>query len=591
VIGVGSSIGNYTVLERLGAGGMGTVWLAENARIGKRAVVKTLHPNPGALGVEARFLREAQILAALHHPHIVEIYDFGQIDLELYYIMELLEGETLETRIQRSGNLSIEASISIVVQVCEGLAAVHSRNVVHRDLKPANIHTATNHDGGEFVRIIDFGIAHVADTEKITRDELVGTAYYMAPEQWRVQVNGAGGPVVSAATDIFAVGVVLFEMLTGQVPFKGVTVPEIGFNCVHGARPSVRKSNEDLPAWIDDVVTKCLAVAPCDRYQTAMELKAALQEGSARRPVVTERPEPHVERGRSWSPSKAFGACALLTCLALSAKYLLSLSAADTQSPQVPLAVRKVDLSHSVINNEVSAPIPGSATSSTRPAESGTEKPTKRVQQTNNRPTATSSDPLEVDCEEQCKASSRCTLVEGRCVVATDSDCLKRQSITSQVGMYSACGYLGKCTARNGVCIATKESDCQNSFRCYVDGKCNLKGDSCEATSDASCARPCSGVGNCTAKDGMCIPTVDAHCRASQVCRNAGACTLVGTSCVASLQLDCEASLLCKSIGNCVLSAGRCRKQEASEPTPASSAKVSPQSSSPAPAPPPPPAP
>src|SRR5262245_26807962 len=216
----GTQVGAYRLLEQIGAGGMGAVWLAEHAMLGRRAAVKVLHKDYSARSeIVSRFFNEARAATAISDPGIVQIFDFGHhTDGTAYIVMELLEGETLDRRIRSRGPMQPTDALRVIRQVATSLAAAHARGIVHRDLKPENVFLVRDMEvvGGERAKILDFGIAKLQGDRQGWRTEtaqVMGTPLYMSPEQCR----GAG--MVDHRTDIYSLGCVLFVLLTGRPPF------------------------------------------------------------------------------------------------------------------------------------------------------------------------------------------------------------------------------------------------------------------------------------------------------------------------------------------------------------------------------------
>jgi serine/threonine protein kinase/tetratricopeptide (TPR) repeat protein len=259
----------YEIEREVGRGGMATVFLAQDMRHHRPVALKVLHPHLAeALGPE-RFLREIQIAARLQHPHIVPLYDSGQAGDLLYYVMPYVEGESLRQLLDREGKLSVEDALTIARGVAAGLDYAHRQQVIHRDIKPENVML---HDGQAMVT--DFGIAKAvtaAAGDSLTQTGMtVGTPAYMSPEQ-------AGGEAeLDGRSDIYSLGAMVYEMLTGVAPFVGPTVQAIMAKLFTEHAPPLRDSREEVPAWVGDAVHRCLAKRSDDRFPTAGEFAQAL---------------------------------------------------------------------------------------------------------------------------------------------------------------------------------------------------------------------------------------------------------------------------------------------------------------------------
>ncbi len=265
---VGQSIGRFEIIEEIGRGGMGIVYRARQTALGRQVAIKVLPPQLAARegnSVE-RFFREARAAAKLTHPNIVTIHDVGQQDDFYYIVMEEVKGRPLHVMLRESGRLSVKQAAAILTQVASALDYAHSQGVIHRDVKPANI--LVRDDGT--AKLVDFGIARVAQEPGLTATGFsFGTAAYVAPEQ----IEGAEA---SAVSDIYSLGVVLYEMLTGQPPFRGATPTSVLYKHVHEPPPTLRSLAPDLPAKLEPIIKKALAKDPVDRYPTASALAAAL---------------------------------------------------------------------------------------------------------------------------------------------------------------------------------------------------------------------------------------------------------------------------------------------------------------------------
>ncbi|HEY0715802.1 MAG TPA: serine/threonine-protein kinase [Polyangia bacterium] len=267
-------LGSYRLIERLAVGGMGAVYRAINEKIGRSVAVKLLHQSlRGEVVSVSRFFTEARAVNTIRHPNVVEVYDFSGEGEDVYMVLELLRGQDLRTVLgsEPMGFLPPERVVSILEQVCGALQATHLRKIVHRDLKPENVFLIRRPNGSDLVKLLDFGVAKLERPEgKLTRDGIaLGTPEYMAPEQARaIHVDGR--------TDVYAVGCIAFEMLTGRTLFHGASPGDIMIKQVREAPPSLRSLNPQVPPALEAVVLRCLAKSPKDRPQSAMELAREL---------------------------------------------------------------------------------------------------------------------------------------------------------------------------------------------------------------------------------------------------------------------------------------------------------------------------
>ncbi|MEC9071758.1 MAG: serine/threonine-protein kinase, partial [Myxococcota bacterium] len=257
----------YEIKALLGAGGMGGVYRAYQTSMDREVAIKLIHRSFSDDGTAVRrFLQEAKGASRLNHPNIITLFEFGQTkDRELYLVMELLEGDTLEKLVRRTGAMDPKRVVAMGSQICDALQHAHDNDLIHRDLKPDNIMVlsgAGRH--GEFVKVLDFGIAKVRSVEgaeSLTRTGMVcGTPSYMSPEQARDQP-------LDHRSDIYSIGVVLYEMLSGALPFTGGTPIDMLMAHVSKAPRSLREAfpELDIPQRLDEVVLSCLAKAPEDR--------------------------------------------------------------------------------------------------------------------------------------------------------------------------------------------------------------------------------------------------------------------------------------------------------------------------------------
>lgn len=267
--------GRYEVQSVIGEGGMGTVYQVRHKALGKRFALKALRKDLAADGeIAARFIQEARTAAAVSHPGLVEITDFGRLDSgQVYFVMELLEGSSLASLLRSGGPLPAERGLDIVRQLVNALKAAHDSSIVHRDLKPDNIHISKGDGERDLVKIVDFGLAKVIGSSKLTRSGMVfGTPHYMSPEQ-------ASGELVDHRADIYALGIVMYEMFTGKVPFEADSYMGILTKHMYMAPtpPSeLRGELKELGA-LEDVILRCLQKRPAARYDNLAALLVDLE--------------------------------------------------------------------------------------------------------------------------------------------------------------------------------------------------------------------------------------------------------------------------------------------------------------------------
>jgi serine/threonine-protein kinase len=267
--------GRYRIQRKLGAGGMADVYLAEDQELGRRVAIKILngrHANDDQF-IE-RFRREAKNAAALNHPNIVSIYDRGEAEDTYYIAMEFLDGRTLKELVVSRGAAPINVAIEYARQILSALRFAHRHGIVHRDIKPHNVLV----DAEGRVKVTDFGIARAGTSQMTETGSIVGTAQYLSPEQAR-------GGEVDPRSDLYSLGVVLYELLTGKTPFDGETPVEIAMKHLSNAPKPPSKLRPDVTPELDKVVLRALAKNPDDRYQSADEMEADLERVARGAPV------------------------------------------------------------------------------------------------------------------------------------------------------------------------------------------------------------------------------------------------------------------------------------------------------------------
>ncbi len=346
---IGARISHYKIVSALGSGGMGSVYQAEDLRLGRFVALKFLPEEFAAdASTKARFHREARAASALNHPNICTIYEIGEEDHKSFIAMECLEGATLR-RVLETGPLTLDRLLDIAVDISKGLDAAHSKGVIHRDIKPANIFVT---DSGA-AKILDFGLAKVTPYDGgagpvdsfTTGPTLLGTVQYMSPEQ-------ALGKPVDARSDLFSFGILLYEMATGMLPFRGDSSPAILVSIIHDAPAPPLRLNSGLPKGLARIITRCLEKSPDRRYQTAAELRAdlvAVSRGAGPRNLsrslrITRalsigRGSPAAARQTravAWISATAFAILAAVFALF----YYRGAGVATLPEPEAPLTVR-----------------------------------------------------------------------------------------------------------------------------------------------------------------------------------------------------------------------------------------------------------
>jgi eukaryotic-like serine/threonine-protein kinase len=350
-----SAIGKYQIIELVGEGAMGVVYRAHDSVLDRNVAIKVMNESIARQDdLRKRFLHEAQAAASLQHPNVVCIYDLGEADGHLFIAMEFIQGVDLEHLIELAQPLSLQAKLDIVIDVLTGLAFAHKRGIVHRDIKPANIRVAE--DGR--AKIMDFGVAHLASSSMTSTGSILGTPTYMAPEQI---TEGKTSP----ATDIFAVGGVLYQILTMMKPFEAPTLQNLFFKIITEDPRNVSELTPGLPAALDHIVRKAMAKEPGDRYSSALEManeltnvRSKLSGPSYPASVsLSASVASAIEMSRTHSRKRA-RTLAFAGGGALAAAALFAIAWAKTGSPKVDLADKPAAAATPALTQSAPAGIP-----------------------------------------------------------------------------------------------------------------------------------------------------------------------------------------------------------------------------------------
>jgi len=272
--------GKFRILKKIGAGGMGAVYRAEEPDMGREVAIKILHPNlKGRADLVSRFRREARAMSQLRHPHTVRVFMYGELeDGSLYIVMEMLEGKNLNQTVRKGGPMPPSRAVPIVTDSCRALSEAHDLGIVHRDLKPENIFVCQQPGMIDYAKVLDFGLAKMTEAQMrpgsmiLTQEGMVfGTPEFMSPEQAR-------GNTLDARSDIYSLACILYEALTGKLPFDAKTPMEyVGKHVTTAPIPlNERIPGREFPAGLGEVIAKALSKNPDDRHQTATALAEAL---------------------------------------------------------------------------------------------------------------------------------------------------------------------------------------------------------------------------------------------------------------------------------------------------------------------------
>src|SRR5688572_3566965 len=309
---------SYTIERELTGGGMARVFVAEDSDLGRKVVIKILPPDLAASVSAERFRREILTVARLQHPHIVPVLKAGDVDGLPYFVMPYVDGESLDIRLRRSHTVSVREALGILKDVARALAFAHERGVVHRDIKPGNVLLAAGS-----ATVTDFGVAKALSTARRSGETGVGaglthtgmslgTILYMAPEQ------AASDPEIDGRADIYSFGITAYEMLSGAAPFAGLSPREMLTARLTLPPPPLASVRRDVPAGLERLIARCLAIDPADRPQTAAELVEALEDPDVISGSFAAIP-PRIARGSRRARAVGIASLALVGAIAVSA--------------------------------------------------------------------------------------------------------------------------------------------------------------------------------------------------------------------------------------------------------------------------------
>lgn len=511
----GEVVDHFQVERLLGRGGMGEVYRAHDVKLGRTVALKLIHPSlMTSSDAKRRFENEARATAKLNHPNIVNIHAVGEHRGRPYVALEYLEGKNLREILANSPP-DLQRALGLVLSIAQAVAAAHERGVVHRDLKPENVVI----DATGRARVVDFGLARIgAVTEEgvpasvhggnITT--VGGTPLYMAPEQWRLERAGA-------PADIWAIGVILYELVARQHPFHDYTKSDLEAlkHSVEEFNPPELTQRAAVPPFLSQLVGRCLDKNE-ERRPTASEVVTQLgwaltELAQSASPPVRPPPSSLLQHRRASKRARvvALGAVVVATGAVVWGWRMSRDTTARTTSvsvlvPFVPSAPPS--------DRTVSIPSPAPSASFARPS------PTPRAL------TTTSSKPPPIDPDDECRettdcrSSGLCHEQAGACVVKSDADCLQSTN----------CKTFGNCSMKARRCAPGSAADCKNAQRCASWGMCTLASDRCSAVNAADCraSTECKAKGLCTPAGGWCTAQSDADCQRSQLCQSQGRCRL-----------------------------------------------------------------
>jgi len=279
---IGKTVSHYQILSKIGAGGMASVYLADDLKHGRRVAIKVMNSDIGANIGTQRFLREIEIAARLTHPHILPLHDSGVIDDQPYYVMPYIEGQSLRQRLIQHKSFSIDDALRFATEIASALGYAHDRGLIHRDIKPENVLLSNG-----IALVADFGIARFTNADEratITMaNAAIGTPAYMSPEQLE------GVLAIDGRTDLYSVGCILYEMLVGTPPFTG-PLHSLAHQHISVKPRSVTESRPEVPSYVAEAIRKLLAKNRADRYATAADFVRAITSPSAEAATLSFEP-------------------------------------------------------------------------------------------------------------------------------------------------------------------------------------------------------------------------------------------------------------------------------------------------------------
>jgi hypothetical protein len=337
-------LGNYRIARCIGEGGMGTVYEGIHEGLGKRVAIKTLHAASGPQRQQLleRFVREGKAVAKIQHPNVVDVFDVSVHEGSPYLVMEFLEGQDLGARMEQEAPMAPQSIADLLIPVCSALAAAHEAGIIHRDLKPDNIFVTVSKGGILEPKLVDFGISKLADVEGhlTATNAMLGTPYYMSPEQ------AGSAKHVDHRSDIFSLGVIMYQCATHELPFKGDSLYQLLGAILHAEPPAPRSLVGGLPPEFEAVIARAMKKDPAERFQSATEIGAALLPFATTRIRLLYEPEfahaqsiaqpaPPARSRAGWWAWAAVLLCAILgAALWLSQRTRIASPRAERVAPQ-----------------------------------------------------------------------------------------------------------------------------------------------------------------------------------------------------------------------------------------------------------------